>query len=90
MGVAPRNLKMSNVAAEDLNKKVSADVVVGNVVDMDKSWVKGKLSGNLNRERSCFKPYKRCSMDAKEGTTPQGDEKGGCKRLRLEGEAAAR
>lgn len=51
----------------------------------------GLEQGKLNTRRTGFKPYKRCSMEAKEnrvGTTSnQGDEKG-CKRIRLEREAS--
>lgn len=46
--------------------------------------------GNLKAHQTGFKPYKRCSMEAKEsrmGTSGQGEEKG-TKRLRLEREAS--
>lgn len=47
--------------------------------------------GKLKARRTGFKPYKRCSLEAKENrvgnTSCQGEEKGP-KRLRLEGEAS--
>lgn len=47
--------------------------------------------GKLKTRRTGFKPYKRCSMEAKENrlvnTNNQADEKGP-KRIRLEGEAS--
>ncbi|KAJ6792315.1 protein LHY-like isoform X1 [Iris pallida] len=42
--------------------------------------------GKLKVRRTGFKPYKRCSVDAKESLSP-GDE-GGNKRIRLEGETS--
>lgn len=47
--------------------------------------------GNLKTRRTGFKPYKRCSVDAKDNrvtnTSIQGEEKGP-KRIRLEGAAS--
>jgi MYB-related transcription factor LHY len=47
--------------------------------------------GKLKARRTGFKPYKRCSVEAKENgvvnTISQGEEKGP-KRIRLEGEAS--
>ena len=48
----------------------------------------GLGQGKLKTRRTGFKPYKRCSMEAKEnrvGASNQGEEKG-CKRIRLEGD----
>ncbi|CAJ1950573.1 unnamed protein product [Sphenostylis stenocarpa] len=50
----------------------------------------GLGQGKLKTRRTGFKPYKRCSVEAKEnrvGATNQGEEKG-CKRIRLEGETS--
>ncbi|XP_020216646.1 protein LHY [Cajanus cajan] len=48
----------------------------------------GLGQGKLKTRRTGFKPYKRCSMEAKENrvgaASNQGEEKG-CKRIRLEG-----
>lgn len=48
--------------------------------------------GKIKGRRTGFKPYKRCSVGAKEGWVPncgsQGEEKGP-KRIRLEGEVSA-
>lgn len=47
--------------------------------------------GRLKASRTGFKPYKRCSMEAKEnrvGTASNQGEEKGPKRIRLEGEAS--
>lgn len=43
--------------------------------------------GKLKARRTGFKPYKRCSMEAKESRATAGDEAGN-KRIRLEGKAS--
>lgn len=51
----------------------------------------GLGQGKLETHRTGFKPYKRCSMEAKEtrvGTTSNQGEEKGCKRIRLEGDAS--
>ncbi|KAJ1390619.1 late elongated hypocotyl and circadian clock associated-1-like [Sesbania bispinosa] len=51
----------------------------------------GLGQGKLKTRRTGFKPYKRCSMEAKEnrvGTTSNQGEEKCCKRIRLEGEAS--
>ncbi|ONK80231.1 uncharacterized protein A4U43_C01F15360 [Asparagus officinalis] len=45
------------------------------------------IHGKLKARRTGFKPYKRCSMEAKESRATAGDETGN-KRIRLEGEAS--
>lgn len=45
--------------------------------------------GKLKSRRTGFKPYKRCSMEAKENRTADVEEAGN-KRVRLEGEASTR
>ncbi|BAT98190.1 hypothetical protein VIGAN_09182700 [Vigna angularis var. angularis] len=50
----------------------------------------GLGQGKLKTRRTGFKPYKRCSMEAKEnrvGASNQGEEKC-CKRIRLEGDTS--
>jgi len=50
----------------------------------------GLGQGKLKTRRTGFKPYKRCSVEAKEnrvGASSQGEEKG-CKRIRLEGDTS--
>ncbi|KAG4379607.1 hypothetical protein GLYMA_16G017400v4 [Glycine max] len=51
----------------------------------------GLGQGKLKTHRTGFKPYKRCSMEAKENrvgaSSNQGEEQG-CKRIRLEGETS--
>ena len=51
----------------------------------------GLGQGKLKTRRTGFKPYKRCSMEAKENrvgaSNNQGEEQG-CKRIRLEGETS--
>jgi len=42
---------------------------------------------NLKSRRTGFKPYKRCSVEAKENRVPAGDEVG-AKRIRLDSEAS--
>jgi len=47
--------------------------------------------GKLKASRTGFKPYKRCSMEAKEnrvGTSSNPGEEKGPKRIRMEGEAS--
>ncbi|KAJ1408350.1 late elongated hypocotyl and circadian clock associated-1-like [Sesbania bispinosa] len=51
----------------------------------------GLGQGKLKTRRTGFKPYKRCSMEAREnrvGTTSNQVEEKCCKRIRLEGEAS--
>ncbi|KAL1367138.1 hypothetical protein HN51_021201 [Arachis hypogaea] len=51
----------------------------------------GLGQGKLKTRRTGFKPYKRCSMEAKEnrvGSTGNQGEEQGSKRIRLEGEAS--
>lgn len=51
----------------------------------------GLGQGKLKTRRTGFKPYKRCSVEAKEngvGTTNNQGEEKGSKRIRLEGEAS--
>jgi MYB-related transcription factor LHY len=42
---------------------------------------------NMKSRRTGFKPYKRCSVEAKENRVPAGDEVG-TKRIRLDSEAS--
>ncbi|KAJ6805754.1 protein LHY-like isoform X1 [Iris pallida] len=44
--------------------------------------------GKLKVRRTGFKPYKRCSVEAKESRSPTGEEECGNKRIRLEGESS--
>ncbi|CAH8319087.1 unnamed protein product [Eruca vesicaria subsp. sativa] len=70
--------------APDLNK-------IQDSCDADQESVVMIGGNSLRTRQSGFKPYKRCSMEAKESqagnTDNQSDEKV-CKRLRLEGEAS--
>lgn len=79
-------------------KKYSSDHVgveknvpfVKNTQDEEGLLTIGLGQGKLKACRTGFKPYKRCSVEAKEnrvGTSNQGEEKGP-KRIRLEGEAS--
>ncbi|KAG1360879.1 protein LHY [Cocos nucifera] len=84
----------------DLNKKACAATCLDHLQSFAKGmscrWNdntgKGSLTseigqGKLKSHRTGFKPYKRCSMEAKESRTAAVEETGN-KRIRLEGEAS--
>ncbi|KAL6659335.1 hypothetical protein ACP70R_003375 [Stipagrostis hirtigluma subsp. patula] len=72
----------------DLNKKATAIDHDLDTTDETRASCPNELSHlKLKSRRTGFKPYKRCSMEAKENRVPAGDEVG-TKRIRLESEAS--
>ena len=95
------NKQSTDDKAEDLDsRKCSSDreyvqkclsFIQNNINKEEGLLTIGLEQGKLKARRTGFKPYKRCSMEAKESrvataSTP-GEEKGP-KRIRLEGEAS--
>ncbi|KAK7349365.1 hypothetical protein VNO77_06680 [Canavalia gladiata] len=96
------NIKDNNQNIDDKDEDLDSKKCSSNYEGMQKSppFVEnndeglltiGLGQGKLKIRRTGFKPYKRCSVEAKENrvgtTSSQGEEKG-CKRIRLEGEAS--
>ena len=48
----------------------------------------GLGQGKLKTRRTGFKPYKRCSVEARENRVGANCEEKGCKRIRLEGDTS--
>ncbi|XP_062192690.1 protein CCA1-like isoform X2 [Phragmites australis] len=72
----------------DLNKNATAIDNDLNTMDGPRASFPNELSHlNLKSRRTGFKPYKRCSVEAKENRVPASDEVG-TKRIRLESEAS--
>lgn len=77
----------------DLNVKASSEptdlyYVQGAGDTSEKGSLTGEANhGKLKARRTGFKPYKRCSMEAKESRATAGDEAAN-KRIRLEGESS--
>ena len=74
--------------AVDLNKNAtSIDHDLDTMDEPRASFPNDLLHLKLKSRRTGFKPYKRCSVEAKENRVPASDEVG-TKRIRLESEAS--